>query len=208
LIVDEARDFPELWWTTLECVLRERDQACLYAFYDDNQNVFRRTAKFLDALPVTFRLSKNLRNAKTIFESFACYYRGERYEAGNDCAGELSFHPGITDASSLIEFSKELLNHEKIAPADIVLLSCTTLALSRFSPENVRRALAAEQREWVGVRADSVRKFKGLESPVVILLDVEDALSDLSVLYTALSRAQLRLCVAGIPGPLPLEARS
>jgi hypothetical protein len=120
----------------------------------------------------------------------------------------LSFHPEITDSTSLAEFSKELLGGDKIAPADIVLLSCTTLTCSRFSPENVRRALAAEQREWAAIRVDSVRKFKGLESPVVVLLDAEDALSDLSVLYTALSRAQLRLCVVGIPGPLPLESGS
>jgi superfamily I DNA/RNA helicase len=202
LIVDEARDFPELWWTTLECLLRDREQGCLYAFYDDNQNVFHRTSKFLDTLAVPFRLSKNLRNAKAIFESFASYYRGDLYEAGNDCAGEVSFHPDVTDASSLLNLSKGLLTREGIAPADIVLLSCTGLTTSRFSPENVLRELAMEQRAWGAVRAASVRKFKGLESPVVVLLDVQEGLSDLAVLYTALSRAQLRLCVAGVAGPL------
>lgn len=181
LIVDEAQDFPELWWTTLECVLRDPDQACIYVFYDDNQNVFRRTARFLDTFRV-FRLTKNLRNAKTIFQSFACYYRGDLYEAGNDCAGEISFHPQVTDASSLIEFSKELLTREQIPATDIVLLSCTRLTLSRFSPENVRRTLMAEKLEWAAIKTNSIRRFKGLESPVVVLLDVEDALSDLSVL--------------------------
>lgn len=48
---------------------------------------------------------------------------------------------------------------------------------------------------------DTVRRFKGLERPVVLLTDVED-LTDAELIYVALSRASVLLMVFGTPASL------
>jgi hypothetical protein len=53
------------------------------------------------------------------------------------------------------------------------------------------------QAEHPGVCATSVAKFKGLESPIIVLTDIEEAKGKPGVLYTAISRAQVWLIIVG-----------
>ena len=66
--------------------------------------------------------------------------------------------------------------------------------------QGVALQLQAEQPSFRRMKTTSVRKFKGLESPIVVLTDLEAGAAEPGVLYMAISRAQLRLCVIGLPG--------
>ncbi|MGC2660643.1 MAG: NERD domain-containing protein [Bryobacteraceae bacterium] len=198
IIIDEAQDFAELWWTSLESVLLSRDTGLFYVFYDDNQNIYGRLAAFLTTFP-SFRLGKNLRNARGIFDIVAPYYKGESYESGNSSAGEVSFHPEIHDSNGLVRLLNELIESQHIPPKDIAVLSCLPVNASRLSLPAVASQLQSLNRSWSAVRFDSVSRFKGLESPVVVLTDLSTSRDDDALLYTAFSRAQLKLCIVGTP---------
>jgi len=209
IVVDEAQDFAEIWMETLELSLRDPPNSCWYIFYDDNQNVFRRGTKFMAKFPVRFRLVTNLRNAPAVFSRFEQFYHDEgdgAFRCGNDCEGKVSFHPEITDRLAFSRFVSDLAKREALDPSDIVLLSCASVGKSRFQIEEVVAALKTKQPCFAGMKATSVRKFKGLESPVVMLTDLESAGNEPEVLYTAISRAQLRLCVIGL-SELPSQSR-
>jgi hypothetical protein len=202
IIVDEAQDFSDLWWTSLESMLAARKGACYYVFYDDNQNIYRRLAPFLAAFPAGC-LTRNLRNAKGIYDLVAPYYKGEAYEPGNTSDGEVSFHPEIQDGDGLMLLLTELLDGQRIPCRDIAVLSCLPVRASQFPFGAIASRLRALNPSWSTVRFDSVSRFKGLESPVVVLTDL-CASPDGAVIYTAFSRAQLKLCVVGSP---PLAGR-
>jgi hypothetical protein len=201
VIVDEAQDFSETWVMTLELLLRDPKGSCWYAFYDNNQkipgNSLHRDAELCERFGPPFPLTRNLRNAPEVFKLFARYYRDYGrgvFECRNDCEGNVSFHPEIKQPADLVMFVSDLVEREGIDPSDITLLTCRRFAENRFHLEDVALQLQAKQ---IGVRATSVGKFKGLESPVVVLTDIDAAASSPGVLYTAISRAQLRLCVVG-----------
>jgi superfamily I DNA and RNA helicase len=199
VIVDEAQDFEENWWVPIELLLNDPQISPLYVFYDDNQNIFHRQSLFLSGLPFPFQLTRNLRNAKSVFAAFAHYYVGSRYEAGTDLPGEVSFHAEVNSQAALTAFIASLINDDHIPPSQIAILSCRSLVESSFNLQQFHQVNGGTL-----IRCESVWRFKGLEAPVVVLTDIEAALDNREVLYTALSRAQVRLCITGFPGPLPV----
>lgn len=200
IIVDEAQDFEESWWVPIQLLLRDAKTSSLYVFYDDNQNIFHRESPFLNDLPSRFQLTRNLRNAASVFASFSAYYKGSHYEAGNDLPGDVSFHGGINTQAALMAFIERLVTFEQIPLSEIVVLSCTTVEGSVFGLQGISGSTISGE----AVRVESVWRFKGQEAPVVVLTDLASALNSREILYTALSRAQVRLCVVGFSGPLPV----
>lgn len=200
VIVDEAQDFEESWWVPIELLLKDPQISPLYVFFDDNQNIFARQSHFLSSLPSRFQLTRNLRNATSVFASFAPYYVGSVYEAGTDLPGEVSFHPEINTQAALASFVAKLIRVDHIPLSQIAVLSCRSLEESLFSLHQFSMATSLE----APIRCESVWRFKGLEAPVVILTDIDAAVDNRAVLYTALSRAQVRLCVAAFAGPWPI----
>lgn len=196
VIVDEAQDFAELWWTSIESMLASKKSACFYAFYDGNQNIYGRLAPFLETFPSIY-LTRNLRNSRDIFNLVAPFYRGGAYESGNTSSGEVSFRPDVSDADALTKLLVEFLVDQRIPPRDIAVLSCCGLSQSRFSLTQVARRLQDLNESWLPIRFDSVARFKGLESPVIVLTDLDSA-GGTEIIYTALSRAQFKLCVVGL----------
>ena len=65
LVVDEAQDFHEDWWISLQLLLEDPDPSPLYVFYDDNQRIFPVPKNF----PVPdepYQLTRNCRNTQAI----------------------------------------------------------------------------------------------------------------------------------------------
>ena len=89
IIVDEAQDFAPLWWEAL--LATTKDDAEIYAFLDDHQDVYRRWsnpstggASPLENL-VTIHIDEHLRNTRKIaetFKSFAGYHFTPRGSTG------------------------------------------------------------------------------------------------------------------------------
>jgi hypothetical protein len=201
VVIDEAQDFSETWIETLGLLLRDPLNSYWYAFYDDNQkilsNPLHQDALLRNRFGEPFQLTRNLRNAPEVFKRFAQYYHGDAqraFECLVDCEGRVSFAAAVKEPADLTNLVLDLIEREGIAPSDIVLLTCGHLANSRFRVGDVARQL---QTRHPGVTATSVGKFKGLESPVVVLTDVDAAVGRTDILYTAISRAQMLLYVVG-----------
>jgi len=201
VVADEAQDFSELWMETLGLAMGDAQHSYWYAFYDDNQrilgNSLHKDAELGARFGLPFKLTRNLRNTLQVFNVFSKYYKGTdegAFECRNDVAGKVSFEPQVRDAAGLLDFVSGLIEQKGIAPSDVVLLTCGHLAESHYRVRDVERQLNAKHR---GVRASSVAKFKGLESPIVVLTDVAAAAGKPGVLYTAISRAQVWLSVVG-----------
>lgn len=77
VIIDEAQDFAPLWWEAL--LATTTDDAEIYAFLDDHQDVYRRwgnpsedASSPLEDL-VTIHIDENLRNTRKIADTFKSF---------------------------------------------------------------------------------------------------------------------------------------
>jgi superfamily I DNA/RNA helicase len=97
---------------------------------------------------------------------------------------------------------QRLCGKEEIAPQDVVVLSSHGFEKSEVAKQGVGRFELVRDPRPLGpyVRFSSIRGFKGLESPVVVLCELED-LDDATLdqqLYVAISHARNH-CVVIVP---------
>ena len=83
VIVDEAQDFADSWWTPVLRSLRDEEEGGLYVYSDENQRIFARFGRPPVAL-VPLVLDHNLRNTKQIHESFGRSRPSRMYSRGGD----------------------------------------------------------------------------------------------------------------------------
>ncbi len=199
IIVDEAQDLSESWWTALQASYREDGAKGLYAFGDFDQILFGDSPLSELDLP-EFLLEENLRNS------------GPIAEAASGLATEPFKHRAITgpavqfvrcdpaDAhhaadSTVVELLNENWQHE-----DIALL--TTNHRHNEHKSAVERSRVGY---WDGfwdkdeVFYSHVTSFKGLERAVVVIaLDGwKEPEAKRQYLYTAMSRARDLLVICG-----------
>jgi hypothetical protein len=97
---------------------------------------------------------------------------------------------------------ERLVAEEGVQQKDIVILSSHALARSDFAGGKLGPyVLTDDQTKAKGIRFSSIRAFKGLESPEVILTELED-LDDATLdqqLYVGLSRARNHCVIVAPP---------
>jgi hypothetical protein len=202
LIVDEGQDFAEPWWPVLEELLGGAGQGRMIVFYDPQQTVFGR-ACCVPAAP-TITLRRNFRNTRRI--AAVVNALGElTMESFDRCPdGEA---PDVRPQESPSRTRKQLANlvarlikDEQLLPDQIALLSPHTRKNSALGniDELAGYALAGNPLERDGkLLHTTIGRFKGLESDVVIMFDVDpdDPRCDRHARYVAASRARHRLYV-------------
>lgn len=209
VIVDEAQDFQESWLETLRFCLRDPAEGGLYVFYDDNQKVYRRQTAWVQELPKsTYHLTRNLRNTQAIHACSKPWYVSPRVLRASGPEGQpvdwKVLSPGQTQQSVLAETLHELMTLHGVAPGDIAVLTCLPVARHPDAPGGTignQPVLPAGERADGVVVFDTIRRFKGLDRPVVILIDI-DRLSDPELTYVALTRASLLLSIIGAPAAM------
>jgi hypothetical protein len=201
IVVDEGQDFRENWWVPLQCLLRDSANGFFYVFFDDNQNLYR-TAGVPTDLPA-FQLTHNLRNTKLIHQAVMQFYRSDmKPEATGPLGRPVEEHAYATLAelkSQLRGVLYQLIDKESVAPEDIVVLT----PRSSQASELWRLGQLGNFRltdEWAAggteIYCSTVHSFKGLESPVVILAEVDNGANDLDTpMYVGGSRAMNHLIV-------------
>jgi len=204
IVVDEGQDFQVGWFNTLRRCLRDRDHGGFYVFYDDNQRVYHREANWLADLPQSpYHLTRNLRNTQAIHACSKPWYASPRVSRASGPAGQpvdwRIIAPGETQEAALDATLEELTTLHSVAPGDIAVL--TPLAAERHPIARHGRIGGQEFRPAGGAAKgalvfDTVRRFKGMDRPVVVLIDV-DRLTDPELAYVALSRASLLLTIIG-----------
>lgn len=213
IVVDEGQDLSDNWWVPLQCLLHDPDQGILYVFFDDNQNLYR-TAPSIPLELAPFPLTHNCRNTQHIHQTVMRFYRSDQTPLVQGPVGrpvEVHTYNDITSLRrALSQVLHRLVVEENVPAEDIVILTPRgreRSALWRIG--TVGNFRLSEQ--WATASGEifcsTIHAFKGLESPVVILAEIESgAARDLEpLLYVGSSRACHHLVVlasADLPSDL------
>lgn len=212
LVVDEGQDFDDVWWIPLLDLLHDPAGGVVYIFYDDRQDIYGRGRSWpVDGPP--FRLTTNCRNTRSIHSAAIASVAAASSIDELTCAGP----PGrpvecvpVSDPASERDALRRLLHRlvhdEAVAPNDIVILTPRRQGRSGYTDGD---RIAAVQLTWSTqpapgqVRVSTIHSFKGLESPVVILTELEHLHPRLAapLQYVARSRAISYLVEFGPASP-------
>jgi len=202
VIVDEAQDFADDWWTPLVGALRDEATGGIFAYSDERQRVFARFGRPPLAL-VPLVLDHNLRNTRQIAQSFVPLAPTSMVLRGGD-GPEVEFLPVATaDAIDAADEQVDRLLAEGWEPKDVALLTMGARHPVQKERQESRGFAAYWDEFWSNddVFYGHVLGFKGMERRAVVLCVNEDGSRDRSRerLYVGLSRATDRLVVVGDP---------
>lgn len=208
IVCDEGQDFREEFWVPLELLLSDYERAPFYIFYDDNQNIYARAGTF----PVRdepFTLTTNCRNTAPIHLAAYKHYAGVPVSPPDIEGDEVQFEvsPGRdAQAAKINARIVDLIARQGVAAGDIAVLIADALRKTDYYAA-LRRLPLPRPASWLegGIRGnntvliDTIQRFKGLESPVVILwgLDTVDLARSEELLYVGISRAKSLLIMCG-----------
>lgn len=198
VIVDEGQDFSPLVWEAVKKLVPAR--ADFIIFYDPQQNIFQRDLAAMPHFPWPDAiLTRNCRNTRAVCEVLRPHAPESMVLHEEAPAGETPEVYTAQNAQALRERLMALLvrltEKESIPQHDIILMGAHA---------QHKMALDTILERFPKVRYFTYRKFKGLEAPVLILLDVNesDTLWDRAAHYTAISRAIHKLILLKL---IPLE---
>lgn len=210
IVLDEGQDFHAKWW---ECVnyslLKEADRGFLFAFADPCQSLWDWS---MPEPPVHFdvslELQTNCRNTRRIARTSA---RLLPTDAGIlDCAPEGqplqvgSFRNLESAGRALMQTLEKLLREHGLRPGQITLIgprslqnACNPLAGLSAIEGIPLTDLPSTWREGNALLVTTARAFKGLESEVVVIYDLDQLSETFSRrdLYVACTRARSLLIV-------------
>jgi len=202
IIVDEGQDFLPLWLSALNSALSPR--GIVRVFYDSNQNVYNN----INAIPsdiqlLPIKLSLNMRNTRRIYEVVQAYYRGHTImSVGPEGMGiEWISARSIRDIRLKIDQRiDQLISKERISPSDIAVLMASNQDIEECVPNDFLGGIACQRAdvpEKDTIVLDTIRRFKGLESRVVILAATSGLIGNRELVYVGLSRARTHLIIIG-----------
>jgi Nuclease-related domain/AAA domain len=201
IIVDEAQDFAEAWWTPVLGGLGDPEEGGLYLYSDHNQRIFQRFGE--PPVPmVPLVLDHNLRNTKQIGEVINPLAPNRMRLLGGAGPDVTFVDCPAGSAIDAADAAVEALLDEGWEPGDIALL--TVGSRHEIHRERMERDPAAYYESfWDEDDAfyGNVLGCKGLERRAVVLCVNKDEEKDRDKerLYVGLSRATDRLVVCG-PG--------
>jgi hypothetical protein len=215
IIVDEAQDYRGLWWSVIPELLRD-DNSRLFVFYDENQILYNDSA--IKDMPIPGHplvLRRNCRNTKKIHNFISSFYHDPEEIISQGPEGTLPIIFAYGDESQQVDGVRRLLARwgeglkDQAQPFDQVMILTLHGRTDTFLPrtpklgnvnlvERSNRLSEAEQsmREPYTVLWSTDRRFKGLESDAVILVDIDQSVEDTfadNLLYVGGSRARHRL---------------
>jgi hypothetical protein len=202
LIIDEAQDFEETWWTTVE-QFSDYTGCKLRIFGDSNQSVYRLRANLRARFQVkTFPLSINLRNTKSIADLTNHFYQGPLIQ----CVGPAGDIPTVIEFKStdLIDDTLSvvlpMLKNEPSLAEHLCVLTIDNGTAQSISVELKKHRIAVQSagvRQLGHIIVDSIANFKGLEADIVILVLDKMSLTNEELAYVGISRARSKLFLCG-----------
>jgi len=208
-VVDEAQDFLPSWWETLKISLRDPENGKMALFGDDGQIVFGSRAEPAGFF-ASLRLKENLRNSQQIAHAVEKFLDKPTIARGPH-ACEIEYVEVTDDDAFEVadDVVANLTDKEFWHPGEIALLTTK----SRH-PEHERQANHDRNGHWDSLWTNedvfycTVKGFKGLERPVVVLaIDGFHSESEKDdVLYVGMSRARDKLVVVA-SGPVIRELK-
>jgi hypothetical protein len=203
VVVDEGQDFRRPWYDLLERCLRDPRAGTLVVFHDPAQDIFG-TGCRMPPYPLA-ALGVNFRNTRSIAAYLASLAAPAAAAFSRSPEGEPpAVHPQPRNreaaAEAIARLVAELVEEQRIAPGRITIIAPHTKENSclRGLDRIGGQRLSTDPLEREGaVLCTTIRKFKGLESDVVIVVDAraDDLFAGPAFLYTAASRARVLLHV-------------
>jgi hypothetical protein len=219
IVVDEGQDFAEEWLASLSLLLTDPEDV-YYVFHDPAQALFRTDAVASLGFP-EFPLWLNCRNPGPIHRYATRFYSGDHPgTAMREDGREPEFvaaAPGRETLEALRVVLHRLRHDEGLAPWQIAVLTGRSLVRSdvwrqrRFGNEVLWNGSYDDAGRSLGLSADqapvqptdtilfdSIRRFKGLEREVVVLVELaeSDERRD-RLMYVGATRAKQHLVVIG-----------
>ncbi len=219
VVIDEGQDFDADWLLSLETLLFDAKEDVLYVFHDPAQAIYREDC--VGQLGLTpHDLDLNCRNPQPIHALVSRYAAARLDDIALRTEGRppeliaADAEPGMLDALRRVLHRLRAPDGENVAPWQIAVLTGKSLEHSavwrqrRFGNEVLWNGQVDDKGKQLGraasevpaqptdaILCDSIRRFKGLERPVVILVELEpgDRLDQL--LYVGASRATQHLMV-------------
>jgi len=205
IIIDEGQDFTDEQIILLKEIAL-LNEGSFYIFYDRNQLVQQRSElKWLNNMDCQLVLSFNCRNTKEIAAtSSASIFVDDvkvRYEVAT--SQKPTFHNTINKLGLIEWLTKrvELFISEKVPVNQIVILTTKTMEKTILKDVNeIAGMKLSDKHQDNAILFTTCRKFKGLESSVVILIDIDlETFSNIEqrrVFYVGASRAKNSLDIA------------
>ncbi len=229
-MVDEGQDFELGWLESLQLLLHDPGHDVLYVFHDPAQAIYR-DDRVGELSLQRLDLTHDCRNPGRIHDLAARFYDGDVRTIAMRAEGRspeiIVAEAGAATVEALRTILHRLRHDEDVPPWEIVVLIGSSLEDSpvwrvpghRYGNEVLwngqvddagnLRGLAFDQVEDQPsdtILIDSIRRFKGLDRPVVILAELRtDDVRLGRLLYIGLSRARHHLIViapASIAGRL------
>lgn len=211
VIVDEAQDFEDHWWISLPEVLKNPDEDLLYVFFDDNQRLYTQISNIPMEQP-PFQLPENLRNTQHIHAALTPYAHTDEHTECLGPEGRPVAHIEVGSANdakaALQRVLHRLVNEEDVPPEEIIVLTPSSERRSGWKSDtqlgNFILTWDMDTEMHNAIRVCTVYRFKGLESAVVILTEMDQAREDIQdqLVYVGLSRARHHAVVIGtLPEP-------
>lgn len=208
ILIDEAQDFSKDQLDILKYLLK--DDGILYYFWDRNQKIIRNDVNIPDNVPI-FTLNTNLRNTVKIFDQIKHHYheglelrhKGPEGRAVKICPSYKADQPQDLYLKLRAELNDLLVKHE-LKASDVTILSFkakTKSVLMDFKYGEINIDFFEDIASPNSIRVDTVRRFKGMESPVVIVTEMDDekSLNDPmlweDMCYVSYSRAKNHLVI-------------
>lgn len=205
IIVDEGQDFNDTWWIGLLDMLKDADNGVFYVFFDDNQRIFTQISQIpMDGAPLY--LDENLRNTKHIHERMLPYTDDTDIE----CIGPegrpveiIATKDADDERRKLQRILHYLVNEEGVPIKDIIILTPASEKSSQWKNDdqlgNFTLTWDLNTEKPMAARLCSIQRYKGLESPVVILTELYELREEIArqLLYVGLSRARHHAVIIG-----------
>ena len=206
IVCDEGQDFREEYWVPLELLLSDYARSPLYIFYDDNQNIYARVGTF----PIQdepFTLTTNCRNTIPIHNIAYNHYKGVTVEPPDNDGENVQFVCVKGLKAQAIKINAkivDLIARQDVSPGNITVLIGDAIhkadyyaALRKFPLPKPAVLLEESSPHENSVLIDTVQRFKGLESTVVILWGLDGLYLNASdeLIYVGMSRAKSILIV-------------
>jgi hypothetical protein len=202
VIVDEGQDFKDLWWLLIDTLIKP--QGLLRVFADNNQRVYGDVGRLkrdlrLAPIPLTW----NLRNTQGIHEVAYRHYRGTPVTCGGpegERPAEIEVEDRENVAREVVRTILTLTQRHDIAPHDVAVLvpneawRTELVGGGRIGGNAVTDAVSRDRDK---VMVDTVRRFKGLESLVTVIVVDASLAKDEELAYVAISRARTRTFLIG-----------
>ena len=206
IVCDEGQDIPEDFWMPLQRVLSDFDNSPFFIFRDENQDIYRRTtSSVFEEIP--FNLEINCRNTSEIHKYAYKYYRGPNVVAPIKSNVPIEFinKRGLIEQSELVlKKIRELVLDPGRVPSDVVVLVSSATNLLKMKNELASTPISKHiqwtmnhQRGANEILIESVKRFKGLESRIVVFWLDDSGLASIAgeEVYVGASRARSQLIV-------------